>query len=146
MARNKSSRDHLDQVVDMVDQVIDSTVEMLVQSMETMDQVVLNATREQTLRDLQALLQREQEAARPDTERFWRITSCILGTVIAILLETSSGSVSYQFSRERWPPYRSQARHHSRLSLQPYVRSCDESGRGDTVTQDISWAAASRAG
>jgi hypothetical protein len=121
MAKNASSRAHLDRVVDMVDQVIDATVEFLVQSMKTMDQVVLNATREKTLRDLQALLEREQEAARPNLERFWRITSCILGTVIAILLEASSGSVSYEFSRERWPPIRSEVSHRSRLSQQSYI-------------------------
>jgi hypothetical protein len=96
MNKCNNTRSHLELVVRMVDQAIDATVDLLANRMNTMDHVVLNVTREQTLRSLQELLHAEHACQQPDAERFWRIVSSILATAISYTLASLSGSVSYQ--------------------------------------------------
>lgn len=98
---NGNSKLHLARVVEMVDRVVDLTIDLLVHHTNNSDQLVLNATREQALRQLQTLMHEEYQSQNPDAERFWRLASSVLGTVLVYVLEALSESITYQSRRGR---------------------------------------------
>lgn len=89
----------LGRVVQMVDQVVEHTIELMVHQMNSPEQLVLNVTREQALKELRDLLQFELSSQDVSSMRVWRIVSAILATCLAYVVESLDDSISYQLCR-----------------------------------------------
>jgi hypothetical protein len=94
---------HLDGVAEYTNQLVDTTVDWLVSHTHTPEQLVLNVTREQTLRSLQRALHDHLTSPQVKDETVWRLVSTILATTVCYLLATESDSNRYK-QRRRWPP------------------------------------------
>jgi hypothetical protein len=90
---------HLDLVVNMIDQLIDVTLNFLADHTYDPDQLVLNCTREQALRGVQSLLHAECASASCDREMAWTLVYIITAAVAAYVFEELSDSASYILCR-----------------------------------------------
>lgn len=85
----------LGRVAEMVDELVDQTIDLLAHNTRNPDQLVLNVTREQALRGLQQIVHDELASPQVSGERVWRLVSSILATVVSYLVDTMSESLPY---------------------------------------------------
>lgn len=93
-------KSHLSPVVAMVDQSIDLTIDLLTNHTKNPEQLMLNVSKEEVLRQMQSQLHLECDADNFDGKKVWCLVNTITATIVAYVMETMSDSKSYQFCCE----------------------------------------------